>query len=1102
MKKKIIGILVCTLLITTAIPVLGIQKDEFVKIGSMISIINNKEITKLNNCFVEPVTISDCNKNIISNYVPGEFIVKFKTNAIVDIKKSFDGVTIIGMPSIDYLNEIHHVNSIEKLFNSNKKFEEKNPYKYNIFKFSVKQDSDILSIVKDYTKNQYVIYAEPNYIIHMYETPNDLEFNKQWALYNTGQTGGTPDADIDATEAWDIETGDKNIIIAVPDTGVDWNHPDLENNIWVNPGEDINDNGIVDPSDFNDIDDDGNGFVDDIRGWDFVDSNISAFPGEDGTVRDNDPMDFGGHGTHCSGIASAVTNNNEGIAGVCWNCSIMPIRAGFITHSERSEGELDDIAAGIIYAADNGADVMSNSWGSFDFSNLIKDAMDYAYSQGVVLVAGAGNFDVNQKCYPAGLDNVISVAATDHNDNRVALPYWGSEFGSWIDIAAPGADIYSTMFNDTYSYESGTSMACPHVAGLAGLILSKNPDLNQEEIRTILRSTTDEVNSEFYIGTGRINAYKAIQRDSTPIASLNSILDDAIVSGEVSILGTASGSTFVNYSVWYGEGVYPDEWIEIFSSTTPVIDDILADLDTTSLLEDETYSVRLLVYDSVDQLSEDRSVIIIDNEPNPPGWYLQWTRTYGAPRAPQSQPIGDIDEDGVNEIFISSIWEHGSDGRCHILSYDEEKKTYVLEHSWSIDANNYWITPSGVCVLDLDNDKDLEFCIAWGDTLADGIYAYDWDGTTLTQLDWYNGEGFDLSFGGLCPCDYDDDGDLELIFANDPTFGPGNKHVTALGWDNQGFTEEAFWSLPEHTNKGCMETISGDMDNDGKDEIVVTISKWNSLSTAGTWILNWNKDLGEWEHEAICTNYSNTAVWGLATGDLNRNGIPEIGVGSGNWLGGNAFSWLYEWDGKNYNEVWHKEYPNEASILNAIEIGDADNDGINELCIGTDIVHIYQWDGTAYIEEATLTESRHRLCSLNIGDCDSDGLNELKTSERENYPPGAIGSDFIYEYIHPIEITLSSGFGVKATIKNTGKVDLTDVKCNFTITGGIIGLINKKSTKTISSLKVEESVTVSSGLFLGFGKIAITVEVSYDGWIPALKYTNGRQIIIYTTVEN
>jgi subtilisin family serine protease len=998
MKSIVVGLCVCMLVIVTAVPAVSIIENdqsilyEFQKgIPSRGTLENVGKIAPLQ---------SD------TDVVPGEFIIKFKPELTIQSSISSEGIFITGVASIDMLNEKYHVFNGERVFGSFSHLARDNHELYNVFNFHVPEEANIHSIVHDYSSDSHVSYAEPNYLIHSCVIPNDTYFNLQYALHNTGQSGGTPDADIDAPEAWDIETGDENIVIAVVDSGVDWDHPDLVNNIWVNPGEDLNGNGKVDSDDFNDIDDDSNGFVDDLRGWDFVDTTNPVYPGEDGAVRDNNPMDFDGHGTHCSGIASAMTNNNIGIAGVCWDCSIMPVRAGYMSNTGLSAGEMDDIVAAVIYAADNGAHIMSNSWGTYSFSDLLKDTMDYAYAQGVVLVAAAGNFDVNQRIYPAALDNVIAVGATNNKDERVTLSDWGSHFGSWVDVAAPGADIGSTYFNDSYILMSGTSMATPHVSGLVGLMLSKNPGLNQEEVRTILRSTTDPVISEFYVGTGRINAYQALQRDTSPIANLNSILDDAHVSGIVPIIGSASGSTFLNYSIWYGLGSYPETWTELCTSTTPVINDVLTTWDTTSLVEEETYSIRLIIYDTGGLRSKDQAVVIVDNKPDK-GWTVQWTFAYGGARTPQSQPIGDIDEDGTNEVFISNSYQAWYDGSCKILSYSEAQDTYIEEHSLTIDSLNYWRHPFGVTVIDLDDDGDLEFCVAWGDTYADGIYAYDWDGTTLTQLDYYNGIGFDFSYS-LSACDYDDDGDVELVCANDPHWYSSTKHVTALGWDNVNdeFVEEAFWTLPGHIDKGCWETVSGDTDNDGKTEVIATISDWDSAQTAGTWALNWNKSAEKWEHELVSNNYPTDAPVGVSVGDLNRNGIPEIAVGNGNWNGENdAKVWLYEWNGTSYQEVWYQEYPDEHDVYFAIDIGDADNDGINELCVGTDIVHIYQWDGSDYTEEATLTESRHRLCDLHIGDCDSDGLNEIKTGQRSTYPPGNIGSEFIYKFIGRLPYT-------------------------------------------------------------------------------------------------
>ncbi len=445
--------------------------------------------------FVEVSAISGISGNIVRNtefvderlineeFALGEFIVKFKAEAVVDVSKFLDGWMSTGLSSIDVLNEKYHVICIERLFESCNQQGSENPYLYNIFKFSVPQNSDILSIVQDYLLDPLVVFAEPNYIVRSCMTPNDPYFYLQWALHNTGQGGGTNDADIDAPEAWNIETGDENIVIMISDTGVDWDHPDLATNIWSNSDE------ILDGSDT-----DGNGFVDDIRGWDFVND-------------DNDPMDDNGHGTSCAGIASAVTDNNIGVAGICWNSLIMPIK-GLNYHGE---GDTYDLAQGIAYAADNGADVISMSW-SGPYSYVIDYAVNYSYDQGVVLVAAAGNYASSDKRYPAALPKVIGVAATNNKDRKIP----DSNYGPWIDVAAPGWQVYTTTLNNDYTYFGYTSCATPHVAGLAGLILSKTPSYSPAKVMSIIRNNTDPYESSYYIGTGRINAYKALIEYNTP----------------------------------------------------------------------------------------------------------------------------------------------------------------------------------------------------------------------------------------------------------------------------------------------------------------------------------------------------------------------------------------------------------------------------------------------------------------------------------------------------------------------------------------------------------------------------------------------------------
>jgi subtilisin family serine protease len=515
-------------------------------------------------------------------FVPGELIVKFKPYVSVNASISTKGIATIGYCSIDTLNEQYGVTSLEKVFETAERpVTEEISDLSNIYIFELPKDADILSIAEVYQKDPNVEYAEPNYIAQICVTPNDPYYSQQWAHQN-----------MQSEQAWDIETGDPGVAIAIIDTGVDWGHPDLAANIWNNTDE-IPGNGI---------DDDNNGYIDDVRGWDFVNS-------------DGDPIDDNGHGTHCSGIAAAETDNGVGVAGVCWNCAIMPLKGLNMYGS----GGSSDLAIGIQYAADNDANVISMSWGSYGYSNLIKDVMDYAYVQGVVLVGAAGNDNTISKFYPASYDNVIAVSATDSNEDKASF----SNYGSWIDVAAPGVSIYSTMptyqvylntqygIPQNYADLSGTSMSCPFVAGLAGLILSKT-NFSQEEVRTILRSTTDNISPNKYIGIGRINAYNAILRSSTPIANLNSSLDDATVGGTINITGIAKGSTFMNYSVCHGEGVYPSNWTAISNSSSQVNDSVLASWDTNRV-NDGTYTIRLVIYDMTGLISEDRTVLTVDN---------------------------------------------------------------------------------------------------------------------------------------------------------------------------------------------------------------------------------------------------------------------------------------------------------------------------------------------------------------------------------------------------------------------------------------------------------------------------------------------------------
>jgi len=576
MKKELIRILICLLLITTVVlPANGtttICKDI---------------LSEERSAFQELSLETDSGSDIQPEFAPGEMIIKFGEDVDIYISSS-KNVVNTEITSIDTLNEKYGVTSAEKLFG-----EFQIPSLSTIYKFILPADADIPSVANEYSMNPCVVYAEPNYLYHLYEIPNDPYFEQQWALYQES------DCDIDAPEAWDIETGNPNVTIAIIDSGVDYNHPDLAANIWHDP--------IY-----------GN------PGYDFVDINTAEYiakgftlcPDEDYTVPDANPMDVSGHGTHCTGIAGAVTNNGIGIAGVSWNCKIMPVRSGFkIIYLSRVYGllEFDDIALGIIYAADNGANVISMSFGGDD-SNLVHDAINYAYSQGVVLVAAAGNGDTNCPSYPAAYDNVIAVAATDSDDSKASF----SNYGSWVDVAAPGVDILSTLPNNAYANGLGTSMACPHVAGLAALILSKNQSFDQEEVRTIICDSADRLPPPEKKLEGRINAFNALLRGPGPAtAEILFPNHGGEINGVIFIQGSAYGEGFQYFTVEYGRCLHliPGNWVEILNSTIPVQNGVFTSLNTSAMGGEGLYDIRLTMVCS-NGIYIDNIWSVVNNEQN------------------------------------------------------------------------------------------------------------------------------------------------------------------------------------------------------------------------------------------------------------------------------------------------------------------------------------------------------------------------------------------------------------------------------------------------------------------------------------------------------
>jgi thermitase len=438
------------------------------------------------------------------NCAPDRLIMKFADAQNSFTTKTSDQGVMLNIPAVDALNVKFGCSAIKDLTPGRR-----NGQQSHIYLFSFNSTPDLSTMITEYLKTGYFEYVEPDFKGSIGGSkltdsilPNDTWFSRQWSLYNNGSfpmMTSKVDADIDMTEGWTVEQGDSSIVIGIIDTGCKLDHTELTGRIWYNKDE-IPGNGI---------DDDNNGYIDDIRGWNWANGNA-------------DPTDDEGHGTNVTGIIGSNGNNSIGYAGVDWHCKLMILKG----INSSNWGYYSWWISAIDYAVDKGVRAINMSVCGTDASTALGDAVANALQNNVSIIACMGNANNNVPNYPADYSGVIAVGATNSDDTRTHPFFWdpnsGSNYGSWITVVAPGNYIYGLNYQSNTDfgwYWGGTSQATPHVTGLASLLYAQNPSRTQQTVKNIIVNTAqDQVGDPLedtpgwdqYYGYGRINAYSAL----------------------------------------------------------------------------------------------------------------------------------------------------------------------------------------------------------------------------------------------------------------------------------------------------------------------------------------------------------------------------------------------------------------------------------------------------------------------------------------------------------------------------------------------------------------------------------------------------------------
>jgi hypothetical protein len=917
-------------------------------------------------------------------------VVCFQAGSIVDSDGTIhfnqkDGVVVTGLPSFDALARQYGFTSIEPYFDfvKDKKWTRDGVYLQNIVRVYLKDNSLMDAALSALEKDPNLVYAEFDGIMRPFFTPNDQQFGQQWHL-----------PQIHCPEVWDWEQGSEDIVIGITDTGSKWNHPDLHDNIWINPGESEGmtidwDNHTI--SGGNGIDDDGNGKIDDLIGWDF---NTQTASSDD----DNNPYqnyEPNSHGTHVAGCAGAVGNNEIGVSGSSMNISLMICKGS----SDTVPGDgVFNAYSQILYCVDAGADIINCSWGGPNGATTANNTINYAYDHGVLVIVAAGNDNVEHnnsyRSYPSDCENAVCVAATATNDLKADF----SDYGAPIDVCAPGVTILSTYVDDTYSALQGTSMASPIVAGVAGIVKSHYPDLTPDELRTRIEDTCeniDEINPDQagLLGHGRVNVFAATMRDQIPNISIGDIvltelegdgdglcnpgeriaLDIQINNAEywvdaINPTGIVSCS-MAGVTVSQPQSTYPT----LYNGMT-VMNDVHFEFETVSTLASMTvpFTLRLIANEGT-TYPFDHSFTF-----NAPLTLLQANWPIASGGASVSQPvIIDVNNSGAKEAVFGD-----ANNNLHAVEADgTEISGFPVHFGSSISA--------AVAVGDIDNDQKMEIAVP---TLTSGLQLIDDNGAVLHTIT-VTGQ---IRSNPII-VDIDANGSLEIIFVE----MTGMIHViNADGTDYANFP----------VNPGSGSIISpcsvADFDADGKKDIIAVTATGNVVvvsGATGSVLSGWpqsitinalkggtvaNLDADAQPEFVVCSNtgrlvafnHDGSTIFTREIGASVRSGIIVSNIDGTNTpeiLFTTQTGYIYAVDAQG-NDIANFPLHVGASLEATPILSDLDGDGAQDIVLGdgNGFLHCYTLAGTE-VPNFPLEISGTITCSAAIGDVDEDGDSDI-----------------------------------------------------------------------------------------------------------------------------